>query len=393
MSSYYPSFTYMGINSLEDKRLIVVAFDADQGEIDTFLGMDCIYTESPYGTRRLDYGAKYNAVAVVKISVIKSDHSDFTTADVRDFLRWTTGVRTNSYLDLVLDGEVKYSFLGRVTNAYQQKLDGRTIGLTIEFTSVSPWAYSPEHSVVCDFSEMLSVDENGLLYTDDSSKSLILNYDDTLCSSAVFDITNEGVVYIDNSIVISIDNKTDDLYSFVYMKTECTSYSSNHISIKNLTLDEETIITDISSGDVITLDSNQMITSKSPNKIFGDTFNFIWPRLQPGINEFCISGSGKGCVQFTYRYPIKIGDCAIDVDVSNADIECGYSPNNPGGSTVEGFVPWSQVIDTPTTIEGYGITDSYNKREVNTKINNILIPDTNIDEQKLDDALTHLFGV
>ena len=72
MSSYYPSFSYKGFNSLNDKNLMVVAFDPDQGETDTFMGMEPIYTDKYDGSRRLDYGAKFNSVAVIKISVIKS---------------------------------------------------------------------------------------------------------------------------------------------------------------------------------------------------------------------------------------------------------------------------------------------------------------------------------
>jgi len=163
MSSYYPSFNYMGFNSLIDKHLIVASFDADDGEMDTFLGMDPIYTEKYDGTRRFDYGAKFNSVSVIKITVIKESGKDFSLSDVRDFLRWTTGVRNISYLDLVLEHNPAYSFLGRVTNVYQHKLDARTIGLSIEFTSVSPWAYSSIQTFNCSFGQALSVNENGLL--------------------------------------------------------------------------------------------------------------------------------------------------------------------------------------------------------------------------------------
>ena len=95
MGVYYPSFNYMGINSLKDKKLIVTAFDADNGEVETFLGMEPIYTESSDGSRRIDYGAKFNSVAVIKISVIKASQKDFTVAEVRDFLKWTTGAKQN----------------------------------------------------------------------------------------------------------------------------------------------------------------------------------------------------------------------------------------------------------------------------------------------------------
>ena len=63
------------------------------------------------------------------------------------------------------------------------------------------------------------------------------------------------------------------------------------------------------------------------NKVFGDNFNFVWPRLVPGINRFTIEGNVKGSedgtMQFTYRYPMKIGDCAMDTDVRGGSVYCG----------------------------------------------------------------------
>lgn len=395
MSSYYPSFNYMGLNSLTDKKLIVTHFEVDQGRHETFLGMDCIYTDNAYGTRRHDYGAKYNSVAVVNITVIKSNGRDFTVSEVRDFLRWTTGARSNSYLDLVDGGQIKYSFLGRVTNAYQQKLDARTIGLAIEFTSVSPWAYSPEQFISCSFGQGLTTDDDGTLIkigqnlsVDDSG---LLNNG----INALFDITEDGVVYIDNSVTLQIDNKTDDLYSYVNLETKFTNVDSDHVIIKNETLFQEsdgveglTEITGMVKGEVIKLTSEQFIISDLPEKIFGDSFNFIWPKLLPGVNNIVVSGTGQGFLEFVYRYPIKIGDCAIDIDVSTADINCGDCGNeNPG--VIIGSVSWDDITDKPTTRSGYNLTDVYTMAEVNSKLKDV---DMSIDETELNNMLNGILG-
>ena len=319
MSSYYPSFSYKGFNSLKDKKLIVIAFDPDQGEMDTFLEMEPIYTDKPDGSRRLDYGARFSSVAVIKISVVKANEKDFTVTEVRDFLRWMTGARQNSYLDLLVGDEVQFSFLGRVTNAYQQKIDSRTIGLSIEFTSVSPWAYSPIQHASYSLEQSLDVDENGIIYKSGDSTSLNIDKETgVVYNNSLFNITDDGVAYIDNTSILQIDNKTDDLYTPIYLNTVFTNGTSDSLSIKNVTINEETIITDIRQNEIITLNSEQFIISDIPNKIFGSTFNFIWPRLAPGINEFVIYGNGNGSVDFTYRYPIKLGDCAIDIDMLNS---------------------------------------------------------------------------
>lgn len=333
MSSYYPSFSYTapnGIkyNSYTDKHLIVVHFESgDSDEMDTFLGMDPVYTDNAYGTRRFDYGAKYNNVAMIRISVMKADGQDFTVAEVRDFLRWTTGSRNISYLDF-MDGEnIEVSFLGRITAVYQQKLDARTVGFVIEHTSISPYAYSPIHHAGCAFSQELSIDEDGVLI----KKKDVLSVDENgVLSNGMFsdfDITNNGAMNIDNSISLIIPNDTDDLSDYVYLDTVFTNNTSDHLIIKNQTLYEEsdgkdgvTEITGMHNKEVITLSSGQFIAS-SNGRIFGNSFNFIWPKLLPGENNFIISGSGEGSIEFTYRYPIKIGDCAIDLSKSN--LYCG----------------------------------------------------------------------
>lgn len=339
MSSYYPSFSYTApngkrYNSYKDKNLIVTHFESgDSGETDTFLEMEPIYTDNAYGTKRLDYGAKYASVAVIKISVMKPNGEDFTVAEVRDFLRWTTGSRSLSYLDLsdiVNDEEVvRASFLGRITAAYQQKLDARTIGLVIEHTSVSPYAYSPIQYINCAFGQKLFVDDNGILHKDD--QNLFIDNSGRLSNSAnsFFHISDDGVVFIDNSVHWMNYNDTDDLSDYVYLDTVFTNNDSDHIVIKNRTLydmsdgkDGITEITNMHQDEVITLSSGQFITS-SNNRMFGNSFNFIWPKLLPGDNYFVISGTGKGKIQFMYRYPMKIGDCAIDIDESSwNDVLC-----------------------------------------------------------------------
>lgn len=352
MSSYYPSFSYTApngkkYNSYKDKHLVVVHFESgDDGEMDTFLGMDPVYTDNTYGTRRFDYGAKYKDVAVIRISVMKANGKDFTVSEVRDFLRWTTGSRQTSYLDLI-DGEiVKASFLGRITSVYQQKLDARTIGFVIEHTSVSPYAYSPIRYVTRSFGQELIIDDNGVLFKDGQ----ILSIDDSGVlnngSGTAFDIDSNGIMYIDSSNNFVIQNDTDDLSDYVYLDMRFINSTSDYIMIKNQTLYNEsdgrdgiTEITGMRNNEVITLSSGQFITSSS-NKIFGNTFNFVWPKLLPGDNTFIINGSGEGTIEFMYRTPMKIGDCAIDIDVSSGGLYCG--DNYDGSSPRQ--ITWDDIL-------------------------------------------------
>ena len=84
----------------------------------------------------------------------------------------------------------------------------------------------------------------------------------------------------------------------------------------------------------------------------------------------------------------------MDVDVSGSGINCGDYPDNGGGS-FDGTIAWSNITDTPTTIEGYGITDAYTMTQVDNKIENIEVSgggSVDIDEDELNNMLSDVLG-
>lgn len=321
MSVYHNSFNYLGKNSKNDMGLIVSHLDnSDSGEVETFMSMDPVYTDNYLGSRRIDYGAKYNSVAVFNITVIKQSGGDFSVQEIRDCLKWLTGAQSNSNLDLLVNDEVKYSFTGRFTNASHYKMDARTIGLILEFTSIAPFAYSAPQVIE---------------QTITGSETLQINCD------------------------------TDDLYSYVYMKTTYTNTDGDSVIIQNTTVGDSTEISKLATNEVVTLDNNMMITSDKTERVFGNDFNFTFPRLQAGLNELAITGTGA--VKFEYIVPVKLGNVAIDINTSSDPI-CDDS----GAITIE-MLPWSRITETPTTLAGYKIQDAYTKSEVDTKISNITV--------------------
>ena len=333
MSSYHSSFTYLGINSAKDKRLRIASFNPDNGEHDTFLSMSPTTDNYYDGTKKFDYGAKFDSVATINITLIKPDESDFSVAENRDLLRWLTGVRTNAWLDFYEGNDIKYSFFGRVTNVKQQKLDARIIGLVLTFTSIHPWAYSAVQVVECELkSDGFSIEENGTIYQNKYNPNFGIDekgvvYINNYGTPDTFDITDYGVVYKIQDTIVEFENPSDDLYTYINLDVEYTNTFdkdvTSSLTIKNLDLDEETSVVDIAKGEVIKLNSGQFIISDIPNKIFGDSFNFIWPRLRPGINQISVNGSGSGLITFKYRYPIKIGDCATDIEnIINNPVLC-----------------------------------------------------------------------
>lgn len=391
MSSYYPSFEYLGINS-RDMGLVVAHFDADVGETDTFLGMEPIYTDSADGSRRLDYGAKYNNVAVFRITVIKQNGEDFSVKEVRENLKWLTGSKKNSQLNLFenftekfsgdgstssfslindcdhvayvsvgginLDkskwtynssdnsvklstapargsvikisyGRIKYLFVCRVTNAWQYKMDARTSGLILEFTSISPWAYSSKQTV---------------------SKT------------------------ISDSSTIIINNQSDDLYGYTPVNITFKNTTGNSLIITNNSTGDKSELTSISTNETITMSNNMMISSDKPNKVFGNSFNFVFQRLVAGENSISIQGTGT--ITFEYVYALKVGDCAMDISVISDPI-C-----NDAGEILLDMLPFSRITDLPDNFQAYNIKNVYSKVEVNN-----LLADIQIDETELNKML------
>ena len=349
MASYHKSFTYRGENSF-DKGLIIVAFDPDVGFKETFLSMDNISDDYYDGTKKFNYGSRYNSSAEIQISLIKKDGSDMTMNEFRTYARWLTGARADSWLEMkVDDGEPLYSFLGKFTNLEQYKYDARTVGIRATFSSLSPWAFSNPISFGAAIAQELFFEDDGVLSTEDGTSSLYfdngtLDFDESN-DNINFNLLDNGVIYIDNTCEINVQNNTDDLYTYIYLDIDYINQNCSEISIKNVMIDEETIIKGIESNEKIALSSKQFILPYTkdfagrwiPNttKIFGDDFNFVWPRLIPGPNKLLVSGNGAGSVHFTYRYPMKIGDCAMDNDIYSGNLDCGCDGDGQGDCTVD----------------------------------------------------------
>lgn len=354
MSSYHAFFKYAGYTSLEH-NLRIVAFEPDDGEMDAFLGMEAVFTESYHGTKRNVYGYKYNNVATIKITLVKQDYSDFTVQDNRTVLGWLTGNHKTSWLDFY-DGFCSeniekttpvYRFLGNFVGASQYKKDARVIGIVMTFESVSPWAYSSEEEELRSFNNdnvgiTYNEDGDAVLYLGDENNSqmdvIVKNNEYILVNNSVnengsFNITNYNVIYLGGEALFEPIIRSDDLYTYIYPNVTYVnkdgSDTNNMLVINNHELHEETHITNIAKGETITISSGQFITSDIDGKIFGESFYgmryndttkqmqeayCVWPRLKAGYNKLVVHGSGSGTIKLSYIYPMKIGDCAMDIN-------------------------------------------------------------------------------
>lgn len=280
MAVYQKKFM-LNNRSNTDFGLIVCAITPDDGETDSYLTMESIFTESFDGSKRYDYGAKYTESVVLYITMVKNNYADFSRKELRETLDWLTGLRKASWLDLYNDdsGKVSFSFLGRITDVKLQKLDARVVGLTAEFTSVSPWAYSG-----INHNEM-SLNGTGTRY-------------------AICNCSDEAGVYVYPNV------------TFINKSTNGT------LKIMNYTTGEETLIKNLGANEVINMDSNKTIYSDKPVKVFGDDFNFKWLRFAQGYNHLEITGVGHLTIE--HRDIMKVADAFDD----NWDMDITPSAKN-----------------------------------------------------------------
>ena len=259
---YHPKIEFRN-RSNYDEKLIVSTFNPDSGETDTYLTMEPVYSESYDGAMRTDYGAKYTDVARPSVTFIDIDGEDIQPYKVRSVLRWLTGSRQNAWMNVYnIDGDIVCSYLGRFTDVKLQKMDARVIGIVACFTAATPWAYSDVQTVTMQL--------NGA--------------------------TN-----------FSIDNESDELYSLIYPRIIYKNTQNDaSLSIKNNTVGEETVFKKLQQGEIITIDNNFVAYSDNTSRIFNDDFNFVFPALSAGLNDFKAEGIGELTISF--RYPIKVSD-------------------------------------------------------------------------------------
>ena len=269
MSIYHPIIR-INEKTNYDFELIVSHFEPDNGQMELYLDLEPIFTDNFDGTQSNDHGAKYTQKAAPVVTFAEVDGSDMQPWKIRQVLRWLTGQRSVSWMDLLnQDGECVCSYLGRFISVKTQKLDSRVVGLVCQFQATSPWAYSA---------------------------------------------VKEYSINIGDNTSFSLENDTDDLYTYIYPNVTLDNTGAT-FTLTNTTTDSETRFSKLSSGEFITIDSNLFVHSDK-NRLFGTDFNYVFPELVPGTNDFIANGSGQLTIKF--RHPMKVGDGLLDdYDIRN----------------------------------------------------------------------------
>ena len=318
MSVYHPIIRFKEKTNF-DFELSVSHFDADSGEADSYLTMEPVYTDNFDGGLRNDFGAKYTDVARPVVTFIESDGSNITPYKVRSVLRWLTGSKDVSFMDICNDDGVSVcAYIGRFTDVKLHKIDSRVVGIVAYFTSISPFAYSGIKEVK-------------------------------------FNVTEDGTSF-------AIDNDTDDIYNPLYpsvifrnkQAADPETPDKVMLSLKNKTTNNETTFKNLKTNETVTIDTNFVVYSDNTARIFNNDFNFEFPVLAPHTNEFNAIGDGELIIRF--RYPMKLADGLLSAyDIDNGLVvfiedtimylKGDVTRNPPNGTSIK-------INDTTLTIRG-----------------------------------------
>jgi hypothetical protein len=210
----------------------------------------------------------------------------------------------------------------------------------------------------------ITIQQNSVTNVIEINEALDIDKDRWI-EGSVFRYTNQ-YYWVDTEGVKHISGTNDSGF-----ETTSVSITNEYTDDENVTHAFDTVVKNNIKGEIVTIDgANRVILSSRANdRIFGNDFNFVFPKLAPGLNQFGVTGSGT--ITFEYMYFIKIGNMATEINAVSDPI-C-----DSNGNIQIDMLDWSRISNTPNTLEGYGITDAYptsavyNKNEINNQIKDI----------------------
>lgn len=311
---------YAGYSSQDFDLITCLSFDSDSGDVETYLNREAVASESYRGDFKRVHSYKYQDVLAPQLTFIKDGFGDFSLEESRKVLKWLTSRDTASFLTVYHDDSevVSYEILGGFIEANLYKAgNGRIIGITATFESVSPFAFSPLQKITKDVSN-----------PQDNKITINLETDDVVPVYPRITIQEKGTVITVDHAMDNTDNWVE--YSvFKYgnnfywvdssgdkhtSTTNSSGFNTTSVSIKNTHTDEvgkvtvfDTLVKKNVEGEKVVLDgANRVVSSSYASRIFGDSFSWNWLPMYEGKNE--LSFVGNCIVTVEFRYPIKCGE-------------------------------------------------------------------------------------
>lgn len=256
----------LGDYRLSDYGLMLATFNFEDS-YDIGLGMEVNEEYVADNPKPVYLGSKYNSKLTPTITIIKNEkitHNPYFEIDeYRDVLKNFTGFKGYKKFYIYHPGFIEDVYFNLiVTGAAMEKSGGKVVGIRL--------------NAECD-----------------SSYGWVDDIESFTTSS-----TNE---------CITINNESDDFNNYLYPKIIISSISdiTNYTLTNLMENNRETIINSVEANDEITIDSiNDVILSSSGNNLV-NKFNYMFPRLIPGMNDFMVSHPSTIIVEKSL--PRKVG--------------------------------------------------------------------------------------
>ena len=276
MLSYAYGFTYRNRCNVDFDLITSVAFDAGFDQIGTGTTMEPIESDRFDGTK-IDYAARYSENIELQVTMIKKDYTAFSRDEKRNILRWLSGQKQASWLELYdEDHEKIIDFFGRFVSIDEKTADSRTIGYIATFRSPYPYGFSPIREIKQNFVGQDKI----IIYNDSDINDYVYPY---------FTIT---------------PNKDVEL-----------------LSVKNTTTNTTTFIKKLQANETLNIDNaNKLAFTSNEYRMMGDDFygnvngyitNYpVFIKFAPDNNILLIDTNDSECkceYSFSYRYPITLG--------------------------------------------------------------------------------------
>lgn len=344
----------------EDFDLIVgAAFDSDSGNTESFLNRESTSSNTYDGSRRNIHGYHYTDVMNVSFTLIKQDYTDITDYERRKIYAWLTGSNKVEELAVYKDDSevISYRLLGGFTTIEHYKLgNGRDVGVVVNFEHTAPYAYSPVKSItktitapetitlncctdvyekplypritvtlgnsivlpvnedpLSDTFEMIenvAYQYNGYHYINLDGQKHALSVTSSNIESQVADSKTVGTYCLsktDNTVYLGV--VLDNSYSWKKIKTIGAGFEIRNTYYENgQDVTTKSAVIDCFTNEEITIDGDNKIISstRTPMRIFGESFNWEWVHLVPGENHITVSGDCTITIEWVE--PIKIGN-------------------------------------------------------------------------------------
>ena len=313
---------YSGYSSQDFDLICDLSFDSDDGETSTYLSREAVASETYRGNFKRVSSYKYSEVFAPKITFIDKDFGEFDSERQRKILKWLTSKDTASFITIYHDDSevVSYEILGAFIDIQTYKNgNGRVIGVVATFESISPWAFSPLHTITKDVSNPTDNKIIINLETDEPQSAVYPRITIQQKDSNIITI-NHTMGDQDNWVEGSVFYNGSNYYWFDAKKKEritSTNNTSNlnttSVSIRNTHTDYngkvsafDALVKNNVVDEKVVLDGANRVVSSSSIRIFGDDFSWNWTPLYEGKNE--LSFIGNCTVTIEYRTPIKCGE-------------------------------------------------------------------------------------